>query len=484
MSSEVLLPNGDNNPHIPQLSRQSSDSIAAKWSDMSDRRYPNEYLPAMSMVCLRDEWVPHTRLARYLREVDRTFVENPSLKSQMQSRDNYLDLTIDLLKLAYKVNGSSSARNVRDILTGHNVLFTLSHLYDSLDWRRPYLAYAIRMLTTLSAPDLIVAKLAEVCDRAHRCSAAKRQAFNILLTCSFQLREMQTKPINVAVSADPVEDTRQMLIGCFEVYLDDHKERAFNSAFIEPSRYFSNCMNDAAQRDHVNIHACNYYAALVHSTLGMQLPVPPQYSDEDKWGVVSFWEGLKLDTWEIFREPEYFGRSFEGIPPLHHRQLLQRRIPPYQFPLGEPISSAKELANGAIEPGEGSRMRRRGFIPYVERFAFFFSRGFLLRKAFDALYTECKPEFVGAQRALQLLYGHYQQEKGTNIVVEDSLVEHLYTDDTFMILDEEKLGAFFAWLGIAKFSEADYSFWRGPAAAADDDDDDDDDDETVDISEA
>lgn len=95
------------------------------------------------------------------------------------------------------------------------------------------------------------AKISEICDRAHRCESAVRQAFNILIASSFQLLELEKKQEAEKLSekdsekdsekesitdnnldSDPDPESLQNVTGamrrlqaCFEDFMDDHKEK-------------------------------------------------------------------------------------------------------------------------------------------------------------------------------------------------------------------------------------------------------------------
>mgnify|MGYP004284492359 CR=1 FL=1 len=49
---------------------------------------------------------------------------------------------------------------------------------------------------------------------------------------------------------------------------------------------------------------------------------------------------------------------------------------------------------------------------YAERFAHFFSKDFLVRKAFEALNSESKPEHAGFRRATETLEDLYRGAAG------------------------------------------------------------------------
>ena len=70
-----------------------------------------------------------------------------------------------------------------------------------------------------------------------------------------------------AESNAPVRNEMESKAGCLrlfygyvEDYLDDHKERAYKSAFEQPARFYYNCATMGCG-NHVNVHV-NWYLAL------------------------------------------------------------------------------------------------------------------------------------------------------------------------------------------------------------------------------
>jgi len=72
-----------------------------------------------------------------------------------------------------------------------------------------------------------------------------------------------------------------------------------------------------------------------------------------------------------------------------------------QFPENFPVGPhPKVMANQAINP---SSHMQQGVALYLERFAYFFSRTFFLRMAFENLNAEVKAEHAGFRRASETL---------------------------------------------------------------------------------
>jgi hypothetical protein len=244
--------------------------------------------------------------------------------------------------------------------------------------------------------------------------------------------------------------------GCIEDFLDDFKDAAFRSAFIEPARLYFDVIGDPTSRDHVMVHAVNAYLCLLRGGLGIQMPQLPE--EQDQWcfmGLADSWAGLKTRVFEQhFADPQNFGKAFEGITALQGGQRGRRRLIASNR-CGRDMSgggsagpldcrSPRDLEHRAAT---GTDVRLAVFL---ERFSFFFRPEFLVRRMFEGLNSETKPEHVGFARAAETLYQIYVSEQLGPEEVAETLVEHVYTDDMFTELDIKATTAFFAWLGIVR----------------------------------
>ena len=181
----------------------------------------------------------------------------------------------------------------------------------------------------------------------------------------------------------------------------------------------------------------------------MQLPLMPALSDPDVLSVIDFWSGLKDSSWIHFSDPANFGLDFEGIKAFKcsSGSFIRKRVTDGQIPDGHHHRMPKVLGNAAVDSSPRQAPMRQQLAPYLERFAFFFSRDFFIRKSFETLNSEMKPEHVGFRTAAETLFKLYKAEFGFE---EDSLVEHCYTDDMFTTLNIEKTERFYAWLRVIK----------------------------------
>mmetsp|Transcript_24914 Transcript_24914/g.50608 ORF Transcript_24914/g.50608 Transcript_24914/m.50608 type:complete len:856 (-) Transcript_24914:80-2647(-) len=468
--------------YVPNIGRMDSEDITSRWSKPRIRL--KEYCKAAETMCLSPQWVAHTRLLRYVRGTRILLQNDQRMKEQYLSNQYFEQLLVQLIKKAFQLSADSDAKHQKDGITGANIFEAGSSLWNSMKWRKPYMTHAIHILVEHEDRDTIVVKLSEVCDRATRCSSAQRQAFNVLVGHSYhiiQRKQSASVPGQQPAGASypksdtiPEADSRQTLrvflnggeprsrdvecaegalqrvYECVEDFLDDFKEKAFFSAFIEPCRFYFDIVGDESGRDHVNVHGLNWYLALLNSTLGAQVPLLPELSDPHLMGVSDFWAALSDESWRAFAAPENFGKDFQGIGDLKKAaaRKLKKRVCAGQLPEGFNLrmNLPKLLGNAAVDPGARKGSKQRLAI-YIERFAHFFRAEYLVARMFETLNAENKPEHVGFRKACAVLFAEYREETGAE---DESLIEHVYADELYTELDVGRVLDFFAWLHVVK----------------------------------
>ncbi|CAK9063519.1 unnamed protein product [Durusdinium trenchii] len=202
---------------------------------------------------------------------------------------------------------------------------------------------------------------------------------------------------------------------------------------------------------------------MLGSTLSVQVPHLPVFWDRFAPPVVDFWEGLAEEAWQIFSNPANFGHKWQNIRCMREEparlvsngKLLGGHFPcqtsrgPKLYELGgamdaELAHGAAHFANEAVNP-KAPVLKRQLLSRYLERFAFFFQAELFVRRCFEALLAEQRPELVGAAEAMKELFEEYRSVKH---LPEESLVEHCYKDDMYLELDLSATSCFMYWLGV------------------------------------
>ena len=87
----------------------------------------------------------------------------------------------------------------------------------------------------------------------------------------------------------------------------------------------------------------------------------------------------------------------------------------------------------------------------ASKFAWFFRKEFVVRRMFEVLNGEGKPEYVGFRKNCEELFPIFLVSE--NFKWDGSMMEFMYDDD-LMHIDVERAGRWFWWLGVVKESHA------------------------------
>ena len=425
-----------------------------------------EYQAAADMICVEKEWMSDTILLRQIRDATSLFGED--LKD-MKSDAAFDNECLKAIQKAYKLGSREKAKKQKDILSGQVVFHKCKQVYNTLEaWKKPYMAHAMKIMAEMDNDTAaITAKLTEVVDRSLHCRQVQVKSFNLVMSHSYRLilslkyqlgAKNQAKQVSVGL-----DDYGGALLRIFEIvedYLDDHKENAFKSSFMEPNRFYFEFRNhrEGWTADNVDTHAINYYLTFINAALGVHLPLLPAYWENWPETVVDFWKGLNDKCWAEFSDPSHFGMSWQGIASLKRggkKFVNDGGIPRAQFPKGSRPPPAKEFANNNVNP-RGNAAHRAALAIYLERFAAFFRRDFFVTKCFNKLNSEEKPEHAGFRKSCQTLYNVFRTEQGIDSRKE-SYLEYFYDDDMYMEFNVKHAAKFFVWLGIVKPDDEVYT---------------------------
>lgn len=427
-----------------------------------------EYSKAARTVCLSRYWVTNTKLGRILASVNAEIKEEPKLLLRMEDKHYFEELLCKVIMKAYELTDIELVRQQRSSPCGMgdqpcNVFDTICHfaffgperiLGGGSPLPLKYLTWSLQALLELAEPTAIEMKVFELCDVAQRCGSARKQTFYGLVSYCCTLKTATN--LKECSAKTPHEEALIRFEQCMEDFIDDHKAQAFASAFLAPAMYYLHFTDRKEGAKNMAIHGSNWYITLVHATLGMELPLSGHYDDHiiRHSSTVDFWPGLTPGAWQFFSKPENFGKYSADLPRLPDdvNFIENKELPAGELPKGyNPGSKAMCLGNVAVNPGHEHAEMRKGLAMYLERFAHFFRTDFFVRKAFETLNAESKPEHMGFRQAAETLYSRYRTEMlhGSG---SDSLLEHVY-DEYCTQLDVPRVAGFFAWLGVVKSDE-------------------------------
>lgn len=388
------LPEEARCPEVDAAVKKSLAAVLKENAYLPSKRPPAEFAEAASVICLSRGWLMHTSLYRHQATAAAAVRAKPTLKTR-RAFETHL---VTLIRKGWSLSSDDAARTQACAVHGRKIFEVVTHLYSingaEGNSKGHAVCWAVSMLAEYSSADSIVAKMAEIADRVNRCSSAQKQAYNLLLVAAGRLADaaavVDAAVATAAATAASPEDWGQLeeldgavarVHAVFEDFLDDHKERAYASAFDEPARFYFDARGDHGARDHVKVHGSNWYAVALHEALGVSTPYVPEEDDPHKMAVAAFWGGLHPSAWELFSQRDHFGKEFEGIPALRRKSKhLKGHVDAGVFDAQRPKALRAKLQTNANA--------RRQFAPYAERFAHFFSTEFLARSAFETLNSE------------------------------------------------------------------------------------------------
>ena len=441
----------------------------------------NAYTATHEQISIKDHWMENTRSLRYIQAIKKYFERSPRLLTKCKDKKFSKEII-------HRLAARSMHHNAQDALT------KLWEAGDSTRQKRHYVIVAYLQILKYDASDGCWAVVERVVDRIYRCQSAQKQAFILVIQhgalsyespcfskseASFECDELDNlipsiKKRESHNTSSPVDDkllleldrdmratyqkSLQKIHFMVEDFLDTHKENAFRSALHEPARFYFHLCGNVHHRDHVNVHGINGFLCLVRGWFGCQLPLSPLSSDTDTFkGCADIWSGLSDEAWEVFQDEANFGKDFEGLKGLNRNMLTDRSHGTYS-------AGHTFVGRNAADMEAAARNKDKRYLKYADKFAFFFKKEFLMKRMFEVLNAEGKPEYVGFGRVCEVLYPLFKKEHGFS---EDTFLESMYDED-LMHLDVDRVARFFWFCGICKESEAQITWLSKSGHAIDD----------------
>jgi len=446
-------------------SRKSSRLARFKLSNLSNNSLAasskNKNLAMHEKVSIEDHWMENTRFLSYIQVIDNCFESSPRLLAQCKDEESSNDI---IRRLATRSKHNE----------GQRVLTKLWQIGDSRGHKRHYVIAAYLQILEHDNSDGCWAVVERVMDRIDRCQSAQKQAFTLVIqhgALSYNNKK-ESHGIFTRQIASPADikvlkldktmrviyqTALQNIHFMVEDFLDTHKENAFKSALHEPARFYFHLCGNVHHRDHVNVHGLNGYLCLVKGWFGCQMPLSPLSSDTDTFkGCADIWSGLSEKAWAVFQDKANFGKDFEGIKGLNRGMLTNRSHGGYN-------SGHAFIGGKAADMEAAARRKDPRYLKYANKFAFFFEKEFLVRRMFEVLNAEGKPEYAGFRKACEAMYPLFRQEHGFS---EDNFLEAMYDEE--YILDVDRAARFFWFCGICKESEAQITWLNKGGHSTDD----------------
>ena len=115
----------------------------------------------------------------------------------------------------------------------------------------------------------------------------------------------------------------------------------------------------------------------------------------------------------FYSDPTNFGKDFEGVKGLKRDMLKD----------GSNDDRGRSfIGRNAGDMEAAARNKDRRYLEYANKFASFFAKGFLVKRMFEVLNAEDKPEYIGVRKVCDDLFPLL---KKTFLSHDDSLLECL-----------------------------------------------------------
>eukprot|EP01012_Entosiphon_sulcatum_P005761 TRINITY_DN12624_c0_g1_i2.p1 TRINITY_DN12624_c0_g1~~TRINITY_DN12624_c0_g1_i2.p1 ORF type:complete len:380 (-),score=72.56 TRINITY_DN12624_c0_g1_i2:57-1196(-) len=293
-------------------------------------------------------------------------------------------LLVQAVVKAFQLRSERAASAQCDPESGENIVRSAARMYADAGWERDVLWHALWVVMQHDDTDGLRLILSLLVRGGNECAARKRFVFVVLVHRAGQFLKRGT-----TAGCDPdagsegrtVEAAVSHLREVAVSYLDELKEKAFASTFLEPTKAHFRAIGDSVMEGDVDVHGANTYAAVLLAALGVRLPRVPLLGDEAK-GIVDF---EAASGFPDFWKDENFGRAYTD-PKLRLKRRPNTAVAPknvFIFPGDTP----RQVANVAVAPNSSPHQQKQ-LAKYLEQFAHYFSKEFILGKLFMHLYQE------------------------------------------------------------------------------------------------
>lgn len=291
-----------------------------------------------------------------------------------------------------------------------NLFDDVLNVYTMSSWERPYLLTALNVLE--KANDVRLRSLLGLLGRGNReCDARKRMAFSTVISAAADVICQKSKSVKAAEKESATEIVRNKCID----FIEDLKEGAFRSTFLEPAMMYFDSINNTIASGDVDVHGSNPYLAVLQATTGIIIPRIPFLQDNIQCGVTDFMvTGMDREI-AMIRDPVNVGKSYRAVIKEHQLPRVTRHAPmnAFIFNLRNHCSTPLELGLVAVDE-HGSSVEERRY--YVDNYLQAFVNYFTAENLFPLLFNACmQDEAAGAAQALQAVFEELKAESSVAI---------------------------------------------------------------------
>eukprot|EP01041_Mallomonas_annulata_P011011 gene11011-23006_t len=317
------------------------------------------------------------------------------------------------------LNIHTATINIDGITNGCAYSESIKYFSMLQEWERIILTLALRQLLEVEDSSGLLIILALLCRGAQQCKARVRASFDTIISrINIPEQESSTPPplpppsshndtTSVAsgeendveeICDDGVVNAKTKLQAVILEYLEDFKDRAFQTTFIEPTKMYFRSQSNVNENE-VDIHGSNIYLALLSCTIGIRFNRSPLMDDEWILGCADFLSARMNEALDVLWDDTNFGKSFESIAECKSAKSTVVPCNRFIFDGLTPL----DIALGACDPFQRNKDRRNAFIPYITHFCSYFRSEFLLPRMLSHILQD-----ELAERWLEEIFAFYR----------------------------------------------------------------------------
>jgi hypothetical protein len=386
--------------HVPEavLEREDSFEVLSHW--VGSRRTVAAALPAYEQaaqqVCVPYQMMCSSRLGgrcQFLEEL---------LLSQLGILPSIQIIVLAMVRKAFDLGTDAQAFEHNAAVPGlaeGNMFEGAVYFHSELKWERPFLEKALVLLCETEDPMGLQVVLGMLRTGADWCKARKTLMFSSIIERLKIPERFSTRDQQCMGTSSAAESSRKAVWDVITQLVDDTKDQAFKTTFLEPTKMCFRRHEEFAREDQVEVHGANTYLAVLASTLGVQLNRRPHMRDF----VVGCTDFLSFEEDPPAWKEEHFGFDWES-----RRELREAVVSRQKEPDGEPTkvgffeliglvssifgfsgfvfsgASVQDVANAAVDP-QGDKEQQLHMAKYLERFTYWFSEEFLVPRMITRL---------------------------------------------------------------------------------------------------
>ncbi len=322
----------------------------------ADRKYPQVFLSLIDQVAIVPALMGSSRMDNKISILQRKNTQNPNIPSFGRTASN-------IISKAYHTNtprhfyGSDPGG-----LSDGNFYNGFTTMYSSLrEWQKPLFHRAIyEMELNEDDKDDLRVTCGLVLRAAGECQSRKQDVFTKVIDRCVSLE--------VPSGGGTQRDHISTLYEAARIPVDEMKEVAFKSVFLEPTKMYFRAIGDITMEGDVEVHGSNTYLAVLLATLGVKLPQTPHLEDSSK-GVAAFADAIYEDQLKELWDLKNKGKSWELVlgKGMHDYQpVVERLVTRNRFYAHG--SNARSIAKNCVRDTNAAEQIKRYLDPFVAHF--------------------------------------------------------------------------------------------------------------------